>query len=579
MKAIWLTPLVVIIGLGSLSPVAAQPTAFTYQGFVTDQGAPANGAYDLIVTDYSAPVGGSSTAFNLLTNVGITNGLFTVTVDLGEITFSGADRWLEIGVRPNGGGSFSTLTPRHRVTSTPYAIRALNFSGIIASAQLTGTYTNPVTFTDPGSTFAGAFAGNGGGLTNVMAAKVGGLGASNFWQLGGNAGTTAGTHFLGTPDNQPLEIKVNNERALRIVPISSGGANMIGGAPINFVSASAQGATIGGGGAVSYLGGPALSNWVTADFGTVGGGWSNSARGLSATAGGGFANAARARESTVAGGIENDAGGTQATIAGGHRNRAGGDNSFVGGGSGNIGGGTYATVAGGVGNSVTAQYGNVGGGSGNLVDAYYGVVGGGLNNTNVGSAGAAGDFGVIGGGRLNRIVFSSRYSVIPGGFSNYVSSTNSLAAGQRARAIHGGTFVWADDTGADFSSTTNRQFAIRANNGVMIQATNTALDLRGGGRIRVEGAAVDSNTPAFIHRATAGNITGNNTVIDHPHSNNDSGAVLLVTQNYNPGGGFPGVYNAHPIGVYYDGSRWRIFNEDLAAMPTNAAFNVLIIKP
>ena len=37
---------------------------------------------------------------------------------------------------------------------------------------------------------------------------------SNAWKIGGNSGTTAGTHFLGTTDNQPLEIKVNSARAL-----------------------------------------------------------------------------------------------------------------------------------------------------------------------------------------------------------------------------------------------------------------------------------------------------------------------------------------------------------------------------
>jgi len=40
-----------------------------------------------------------------------------------------------------------------------------------------------------------------------------------------------------------------------------------------------------------------------------------------------------------------------------------------------------------------------------------------------------------------------------------------------------------------------------------------------------------------------------------------------------------GTYNNHPIGVYYNGAKWTIFNQDLGAMPVNAAFNVLIVKP
>ena len=43
---------------------------------------------------------------------------------------------------------------------------------------------------------------------------------------------------------------------------------------------------------------------------------------------------------------------------------------------------------------------------------------------------------------------------------------------------------------------------------------------------------------------------------------------------------FRRTYDAHAVGVYYDSGRaqWSVFNEDIATMPTNAAFNVLVIK-
>jgi hypothetical protein len=49
-----------------------------------------------------------------------------------------------------------------------------------------------------------------------------------------------------------------------------------------------------------------------------------------------------------------------------------------------------------------------------------------------------------------------------------------------------------------------------------------------------------------------------------------------VTPNWNPGGTASGVYDNHPLGVYYVTSahKWAIFNQDLVAMPVNAAFNV-----
>jgi hypothetical protein len=144
--------------------------------------------------------------------------------------------------------------------------------------------------------------------------------------------------------------------------------------------------------------------------------------------------------------------------------------------------------------------------------------------------------------------------------------------------MHPGAFVWADDTAADFASTAPKQFAVRANSGVMIQSTNTALDLRGGGTVRVAGAGIGTATPVFIHRATAANIAGHVTIIDHPHCNNDPNAILIITPNYNPSG-TGSVYNNHPVGVYYAANRWRIFNQDFGVMAENAAFNVLVAKP
>jgi len=81
----------------------------------------------------------------------------------------------------------------------------------------------------------------------------------------------------------------------------------------------------------------------------------------------------------------------------------------------------------------------------------------------------------------------------------------------------------------------------------------------------------------FVHKATASNIVSNYTYIDHPLTNGHPHAIVFVTQNWNPGGG-AGTYNNHAIGVWYStgAGKWAIFNQDLAAMPVGAAFNVLI---
>jgi hypothetical protein len=77
----------------------------------------------------------------------------------------------------------------------------------------------------------------------------------------------------------------------------------------------------------------------------------------------------------------------------------------------------------------------------------------------------------------------------------------------------------------------------------------------------------------FVHQATTANTSGAVTRIDNKYANGNPNALVIVTPSWNPGG-VGGVYNNHPIGVWYDGSRWTIYNEDLAAMPANAAFNV-----
>jgi N-acetylneuraminic acid mutarotase len=122
-------------------PVLAQGTAFTYQGFLSDQGAPANAIYDLRFTIYADAGSGTVVAGPVEAgDAGVSNGLFTLTLDFGANVFDGSDRWLEIGVRPGAStGAYTTMAPLQKVTATPYAIHAAHFSGPVAASQITGT--------------------------------------------------------------------------------------------------------------------------------------------------------------------------------------------------------------------------------------------------------------------------------------------------------------------------------------------------------------------------------------------------------------------------------------------------------
>ena len=146
----------------------AQGTAFTYQGRLNDGANPANGVYHLTFTLFNEASGGAEQASYFVGDLGITNGLFTVTLDFGAGAFTGADRWLEIAVQTNGAALFTTISPRQPITPAPYAI----YAGGVTASGISGTIA-------PANIGAGS-------LTTVMLAA----GAVGSNQLAAGAVTT-----------------------------------------------------------------------------------------------------------------------------------------------------------------------------------------------------------------------------------------------------------------------------------------------------------------------------------------------------------------------------------------------------
>jgi len=447
---------------------SAQGTAFTYQGSLNDNGGPANGTnYGMVFYLYDAPTSGSQLSNLGIASVPVSNGLFTVTLDFGT-NFPGADRWLEITVQKNG-GSFSTLAPRQKLTPSPYAITAANLSGSLPAGQLTGNipsasiagpYTGAVTMNNPANNFTGAFTGNGAGLTNIPT-------SGSAWQLTGNASTTAGVNFLGTTDNQPLELHVNGVRGLRLEPTAidvnhSGIVNVVSGSPANSAIPGTYGATIAGGGAANYFG--SSPNTVAANFSSVSGGALNTIQSGAngATIGGGNDNMIQtnAYNSTIAGGngntIQIDAnrcvigGGTlntiqtntqNCTIGGGFYNAIQNQGSFanvastIAGGYSNIiqYGSGQSTIGGGTANLIQANTLNstIGGGNANAIqtDAGTSTIGGGRNNTIQGNDSVPSPFldSTISGGNGNTIQSNALSSTIGGGGGNVIQ-TNTVGS-------------------------------------------------------------------------------------------------------------------------------------------------------
>ena len=129
---------------------------------------------------------------------------------------------------PMAAGVIRILSPLQNLTPTPYAVfaesasnlsgtlSAAQLSGPLASANLSGTYGNTVNLNNAGNSFIG----NGSGLTVLDASQLisgtvpdsgdylGNVArTSQVWLLGGNSGTTAGTQFIGTTDNQSLQFE------------------------------------------------------------------------------------------------------------------------------------------------------------------------------------------------------------------------------------------------------------------------------------------------------------------------------------------------------------------------------------
>ncbi len=100
------------------SAAFAQSTTFTYQGRLSNDGAPADGQYDFKFTLWDGVTGGMqqpqpSPATVSQDNVLVTSGVFTVALNFGAGAFPGADRFLEISVRPHSTDPNASYTNAH----------------------------------------------------------------------------------------------------------------------------------------------------------------------------------------------------------------------------------------------------------------------------------------------------------------------------------------------------------------------------------------------------------------------------------------------------------------------------------
>lgn len=162
--------------------IRAQGTAFSYQGHLKDGANSANGNYDLRFAIWDAASAGNRIGDTVTNDATlVSNGLFTVTLDFGPV-FNGNARWIEIGVRTNGGALFNTLSPRQALIAAPYAI----YAGGVNAAGINGTITSNMLA--PGAAAANLTASgqspvSGGGMllsSNPNATNLTSVGYSRF---------------------------------------------------------------------------------------------------------------------------------------------------------------------------------------------------------------------------------------------------------------------------------------------------------------------------------------------------------------------------------------------------------------
>jgi len=137
-------------------------TDFTYQGQLKSAGIAALSTADFQFLLFDAESDGLQIGATLSKpNVGIVNGLFTISLDFGGSAFQGDARWIEVAVRsPAGSGGFTTLSPRQPLTAAPYALQTRGITVDASDRVGIGTQTPAKKLTVAGDMELGTSSGD-----------------------------------------------------------------------------------------------------------------------------------------------------------------------------------------------------------------------------------------------------------------------------------------------------------------------------------------------------------------------------------------------------------------------------------
>ena len=108
--------------------------AVSYQGRLGDGGTPANGSYDFQFLLKNAAIAGDTVGAVIRQTLSVQSGVFSTSLPLEPSSFPGANRWIEVRVRPTPAEGSAVpeetapfaILERQRIQATPYAFRAMS---------------------------------------------------------------------------------------------------------------------------------------------------------------------------------------------------------------------------------------------------------------------------------------------------------------------------------------------------------------------------------------------------------------------------------------------------------------------
>ncbi len=265
-----LVPLSLLFMVGVVTIYSQVPQAFNYQAVARDASGNliANQAVGIQITLIQDSANGAVVYIETFTDTTNQFGLFTLAIGQGTpvsgtfsgITWNTGNYWLKIELDPAGGTSYTDMGTSQLLT-VPFAMYAANAgtSGVTGATGPTGadgvngtngltgatgptgadgtngtngvtgaTGTTGVNGTNGVTGAIGPTGANGNnGATGATgpsggpagpAGPTGATGNTNGWLLTGNAGTLGGINFIGTTDDIPFNIRVNNQKSGRIDP-------------------------------------------------------------------------------------------------------------------------------------------------------------------------------------------------------------------------------------------------------------------------------------------------------------------------------------------------------------------------